>query len=550
MSRYLFATLIICFLFGLLWSCANVGRLSGGEKDEQAPRLIESESTPNFQTNFTDRSFKLTFDEWIRLEDVFNQVIVSPPLRFRPAVTLKKRTVNFEFDEEEVLREEATYVINFGEAIVDLTEGNETEMVFVFSTGDFIDSLTVTGQIVDALSEEPVEDVLFLMYENTADSVFKTERPFYFAKTDDEGRFEVKNVKSGVFKGTALIDLNLNYLFDNPGGESIGFLDSTILVSDSTQPDVRLKLFLEEETLFLRNDEQDRYGLVNLIFNRMPHDAEVEYDTLGQFIHIEQVFDTIKVWYDMDSTMSWNLYVKNDTIVDTVFVKMPSRNAFLEKAQLKLQNAKADPSPRKLNPSKSLKFEFNHPLYVFDTTGIFLWEDSTKIRVLPKIVVDSIEQRTMVISYPWKGEKLYELEILPNRIMDQFGLVNQDTIRRSYNALPTKEFGNIGLKVLDLKPDTNYVVRLLLDRNLVEEVSTKGSPIFEKRYSMLAPGVYDVEIIEDVDGNGRWSTGNYDLKKHPERVFTKILEELRANWDVEAEMSVEEQGTVETSDDS
>lgn len=549
MKRILFITVVMYIILGILWSCANVGRLSGGEKDEDAPVLIASESTPNFQTNFTERSFELTFDEWIQLSDVFNQVIVSPPLEFRPEVFLKKRTVNFEFNPEEVLREEATYVINFGESIKDLTEGNEAEMVFVFSTGDYIDSLTVTGQVVEAVSKEPVEDVLFMLYENTADSVFKTERPFYFAKTKDDGRFEVKNVKSGIFKGTALIDQNLNYLFDNPS-ESIAFLDSTIVVSDSTQPDVTLNLFLEEEPLFLRDDEQEKYGLVKLVYNRYPYEVQLDYDSVGQFVFIEQDFDTTKVWYNMDSTLSWNIYIQNDTLIDTILVNPPSKKEFLSKAQLKLVGREPGDAPKNLNPAKPIKLSFNHPLNIFDTTGIFLLEDSLRTRVIPSIEVDSVDQKMMVVSYPWKGDKLYELEIFPNRVMDQYGLVNQDTIRRRYNALSSKEFGNIVLKVIDLKPDTNYVVRLLLDQNLVEEVTTHGTEVFEKEYKMLVPGIYNVEVIEDIDTNGRWSTGNYDLKRHPERVFYKTLEELRANWDVDAEMSVKENSSTQVSDDS
>jgi hypothetical protein len=245
----------------------------------------------------------------------------------------------------------------------------------------------------------------------------------------------------------------------------------------------------------------------------------------------------MEIWYNMDSTLNWNLYVQIDTIRDTIIVKPPSRTEFLSENPLVLETRINSDVPKKLNPKSPIKLSFSHPLNALDTSGIFLLEDSTRVRVIPKIEIDSAEQRSLVIQYPWKENKLYNLEILPNRVLDQFGLVNLDTIRASYNALSKKEFGNIVLNVLDLVPDTNYVVRLLFDGNLVDEVETKGSSTFTKNFKLLVPGTYDVEIIEDVDENGRWSTGNYDLKKQPERIFTKTLEELRANWDVDAEVS-------------
>lgn len=537
MRQFAYIAFITYFLANILWGCANIGTLSGGEKDEQPPQLDTLYSTENFQTNFTQRSFELTYDEWIKLQDVFNQVIVSPPLAYRPEVTIKKKTVEFKFNKEEVLRENATYVINFGEAIEDFTEGNPAEMIFVFSTGDYIDSLSVSGQIVDALTKEPMEEVLFMMYENTADSVFRTERPFYFGKSDDDGFFTVNNVKSGTFKGVALIDRNLNYLFDNPS-EIIGFMDSTFVVADSIDNEIFIQTFQEEERLFLKDDVQEDYGNLKLVFNRKYFDEPIiTYDTIGQFFYAEQDRDTMEIWYNMDSTLNWTLYVQIDTIRDTIVVKPPSRTEFLTENQLVLETRINPEVPKKLNPKNPIKLSFSHPLNALDTSGIFLLEDSTRVRVIPKIEIDSAEQRSLVIRYPWKENMLYNLEILPNRVLDQFGLVNLDTIRASYNALSKKEFGNIVLNVLDLVPDTNYVVRLLFDGNLVDEVETKGSSTFTKNFKLLVPGTYDVEIIEDVDENGRWSTGNYDLKKQPERIFTKTLEELRANWDVDAEVS-------------
>ncbi|MEM9850056.1 MAG: Ig-like domain-containing protein, partial [Bacteroidota bacterium] len=144
----IFSSLI--FSSFILIQCANPGTLTGGPKDEQPPRLDSLESTPNLQTNFEVQDIVLTFDEWIKLNNPFTQIVVSPPLDPKPEVSLKGKSVLIEFDETTELRANATYTINFGEAIQDLTEGNPAENLrFVFSTGDFIDSLEVSGQIKD-----------------------------------------------------------------------------------------------------------------------------------------------------------------------------------------------------------------------------------------------------------------------------------------------------------------------------------------------------------------------------------------------------------------
>ena len=105
----------IIYLF--FYACANVGSPSGGPRDETPPKQDELRSTKNFQTNFEKQRITLVFDEFVDLKDVFNQVVVSPPLAKRPIVTKKKRSIRFEFDKDEVLRPEATYTINFGEAV-------------------------------------------------------------------------------------------------------------------------------------------------------------------------------------------------------------------------------------------------------------------------------------------------------------------------------------------------------------------------------------------------------------------------------------------------
>ena len=133
MKWYSFLVLISLCL-GLLWQCANPVALTGGSRDETPPKIVKDGILPgNLQTNFVKQDITFTFDEWVKLNDAINQVVVSPPLEKTPKVELRNKELVFSFHEDEVLKEDATYTINFGEAIKDLTEGNPAEFTYVLS---------------------------------------------------------------------------------------------------------------------------------------------------------------------------------------------------------------------------------------------------------------------------------------------------------------------------------------------------------------------------------------------------------------------------------
>jgi hypothetical protein len=565
---------LLIFLLSMLFGCANQGRLGGGPKDETPPRLDSLASTPNFQTRFQKQTIVLAFDEWVELKDVFNQVVVSPPLEFRPTIERKKKTIQFQFDDREVLRDSATYVINFGQAIKDLTEGNVAPIVFVFSTGDFIDSLSVEGSIRDAFSGKPVEKALFMLYENLADSVVRTERPFYFAITDKEGKFKVSNVKSGAFKVAALLDQNLNYRFDSEA-EQIGFLDSNLVLAGETTaavseadslsspPDslsidstnvsgslskdstvlkpalpaaqVALRLFSEDKALFLRNKETGKYGVVKLTFSRDAPDAIVTFDSLGQTTLLEQEKDTIRLWYHTTMDTTWRVYVKRDTATDTVLIKSGLRQKFMTTDSLKVVGGKS-PKPERLTPGQLFSMSFSHPLIAFEDAKISLTEDSLKRNVLPKIRLDSLQKNKLIVDFDWKEGLRYELLLLPGSVTDMFGFVNKDTLRRSFTIGVQKEYGTLTIKAMALSPDMAYVLRLLDKPEAAVPLRVfpvAGVRDFQITLPFLTPATFTIELIEDLDRNGRWTTGNYDRRRQPERVARKTLEALRANWELE-----------------
>ena len=528
--------LLLIALAAILSNCANPLPPEGGLKDETPPRLVAEKSTPNLQTRFEKQRIELTFDEWVEVQDVFNQVVISPPLEYKHTVGLKKRTVHFDFDEREVLRPEATYTINFGEAVRDLTERNPAENLrFVFSTGDYIDSLSVSGKIVDAKTAEPVEGALFMLYDNLSDTVVRKLRPFYFARTGKDGLFRIENVKAGLFKGFALKDANLNYRFDQ-SQEPIGFPDSLLTVSDSLPPQLFIRLFAEEQPLRLLEKDDSRYGLLRLNFNKPAPDLNLDfsYQDVGQRLIYELAPDTVKVWYDLLEEKGWDLFIQQDTLFrDTVQVRARSRAQFLEKERLGL--ARRGASVSNFNPSNPIELTFNHPIQEYDTSLIRFYEDTLLTLITPELALDTNGQRRLSIAYPWKEGLPYQMEMMPGAFTDIYGLQN-DTISQQYRAELRKNFGTLVLTIDSLSAEENYIVELLgKGDEVVARFLISDTPTYQREFKALAPGNYSVRIITDWNANGRWDSGNYDLYRQPEPILLQPLEQqLRANWDLEA----------------
>ena len=563
MQQYLKTTSYFLLLYILLTACAQQQALTGGEKDEDPPKIDESVSTPNNQTNFEKQIIEFVFDEYIQIQNALKLVVVSPPLERIPTITTKLKKLQFKFAEEEVLKEDATYSINFGDAVKDLTEGNPVpNFKFVFSTGDFIDSLKLEGTIVDALTGEPVKDALYMLYRNLADSVVQTEKPLYFGKTDAEGVFKIENIKAGQYKAFSLEDQDLNYLYNIPT-ERIGFSMDTLLITDSTATKIEAAIFEPYSLVLKPKANVKQYGLVTLAFKRDPFDATIELEDVGQTSFIETVEDTIKVWYHTPDSIDWNILVHRDTITDTIGVKALPKNLAQKKLNLpqKRRSKKGDVGTQ-LNPMKPIKLSFNHPITAIDTSLIFFREDSvqvtevidtfnlsvdssfveatsdTVIYIQASFEIDSIDQRTVVINYPWKETLKYELQILPGAIKDLYNLENIDTLNKTYLVKEQKDFGSIKLMASEMDSLQQYHFELLFNNNVVTDFDISGRTTYERKFEGLPPGKYSVKVIEDINANGRWDSGDYFKKLQPERISTAVLEELKANWEVEADVKV------------
>ncbi|MFO7827113.1 MAG: Ig-like domain-containing protein [Bacteroidales bacterium] len=220
-----YAGLFLIAILFLISSCAKIVAPTGGPKDEEPPTIISS-NPQNYSVNFSDDQIKIEFDEFIQLKDLNQNLIVSPPLEETPEVTVKGKTLNIEFLSE--LKDSTTYNIYFGSSVQDYNEGNPIEnFQYVFSTGAYIDSLSIEGKVLNAFNLIPEEDVFVMLYSDFSDSVPMKKIPEYISKTDEEGFFRINNIRNEKFKLFSLRDANKNYLYDL-NNEGIAFSDSVV----------------------------------------------------------------------------------------------------------------------------------------------------------------------------------------------------------------------------------------------------------------------------------------------------------------------------------
>ncbi len=530
---------IFSIIILLLANCAQTGSLSGGEKDTTAPQIDSTETTSNYQTNFEKQDIEITFQDWVQLNDIQKQLIVSPPLEYKPKISLDKKTVRFEFDKKEVLKDSTTYVINFGNAIGDITENNKvSELRYVLSTGNFIDSLEARGKVLDIDKNAAAEGATILLYTNLADSVIRTEKPYYFAKTDKSGNFKIENLKADTFKVVALLEENNNYLYDS-GEEKIGFLEEPIIITDSSINKFDLIIFQEEKKLRVTERKTKNYGKAKLVFNTKPEKLSVSYDSIQQVYH-ETAQDSILFWYDTDAdTLDWNIYLAQDTsFLDTTKVKIKRDTLFKKRA--KLRAVKSKDEKNRLMQSEDFLLAFNHPIYKIDTAKISILEDTLKNKITTVVAVDSSSRRKISFRPAWKESQAYEIVLLPDAVEDIYGLKNQDTVSRKLQVLGEKELATLNLTFRGLKPEYNYLMDLITNDKVIEQFSFTGDTAFQKSFILL-PGKYSIKTIQDSNKNGQWDTGNYDNKTFPEKFFTTaIAEELLANWDREQVITLED----------
>ena len=518
-------------------SCAQVVNPGGGPVDRKPPRAVKY-SPDSAALNFKGKDIVIFFNEFIQLRDANTQIVVSPPVATAPDVRVKSKTLYIKFND--TLRSNTTYSINFGSAIRDITEGNVlANFQYVFSTGTFIDSLSVAGKITEAFTQRPSKEVLVLLYDDLSDSTPYKRMPSYFSKTDERGMFRINNMRPGTYKAFALKDANLNYIYDQPG-EQIAFMKEPLVVSAKIDT-LAMSLFEEKSAKnSIKRTSTLQYGKLAIVLGAPADKLELQpleaVFKSPPIIEYSSKRDTSTFWYtDLEQEALTMRIVHNDKVLDTArFTLIPKANASKGKEKFELT--------MRANVSKSFPFDleqdiqlsFNHPLAKHDLSRIILTKGKDTLKYQASYI-DSVH-RKLRISYPFAGDSAYKLTVLKGAFEDIFGLTN-DTLNVPFRIHPPKFYGTAKIKVV-LPEGGNYILQLMSEKETVlEETIAKGSVTLD--YPILKPGSYKLKIIYDTNANNKWDTGNYMEKQQPEETgYYPGSISIRSNWDLDLEWKV------------
>ena len=283
MRRLFFILLVSLLLANLqvfITGCGQIMAPTGGARDSLPPRLLNAIPKPG-TINFTGNRITLFFDEYVQLDQVPQNLLVSPTPKITPKIDYKLRTVTIKLID--TLEKNTTYTINLGDAIKDLNEGNIFKnFSYVFSTGPVIDSMEFSGHVELAETGKTDSAIIVLLYKNLADSAVQKLKPGYIARLSGTGNFTFRNLSPGVYKVYALKDQSINHIYDDKK-KLFAFLDSPVIVNNNTK-DVTLYAYAEEKvkindktnalekklkyTSNIQTDKQDLLKSLSIVFNK------------------------------------------------------------------------------------------------------------------------------------------------------------------------------------------------------------------------------------------------------------------------------------------
>lgn len=527
MKKLIYTVLSIVVISG----CAKRGSPTGGPVDSIPPVLINASPKIN-STNFDSKEIRLTFDEFVKLDKVEEQLIISPPIdkssyEVKPLSGVTKK-VFLEFIDS--LETETTYSINFGNSIKDNNEGNPlTFFSYTFSTGETIDSLYVRGNISDAFDIDTDNYISIHLYRIDSvfnDSIIFNNRPTYISNSLDSTSYQFKNIKEGKYLIVAIKDIDNNYFFD-PFYDKIGFIDSLItLPQDSI---INFKLFKEETSLIwdkphFINSEKIGFGyygkldLKNIkIESSIPDSVQYTYTK-------ERESDTLIFWLSKNSfdSLNFNLIEKDTTKLVTVKFDR-AKDTLIDSLSINPKTSNV------IHLKETFKLSSNIPLKKIEDSLITIRDIDSLIIPFTTSINDNLDQ--IEIEFEVSPSDNYRLFILPEAIKDIRGVSN-DTLQYNVVSQTLEDYGNVYLDVVR-NSESKFILHMI-DSNgdIVREFKNVNLDT-TYNFDYVRPGKYTFRLIEDVNNNDKWDTGNYLKKIKPESVyyFSKELE-VRANWDL------------------
>jgi len=581
---------LIAILTIFISSCAKISSPTGGKRDRIPPAVVKS-IPENGTKNFREKSIEITFDEYLVLDKISEKFMVSPPLTKKPKVFLKGKSVITEFDEE--LADSTTYTLYFQDAIKDLNEGNILENFrFVLSTGPVIDSLTVTGNVYNALNLEAPLKTLVLMYKDMADSSVVKHLPDYISMVGRGGYFQIDNVKPGRYRLYALMDADNSKNY-NLLEEEFAFSDAPIdvtpeknfivVVKDTTTENKDLKddknikaekdlkeikdlkeandtiIVIGEQQLILFPGQKKNHYLTSssrgvkymmtYTLSLPPDTMKFEFKIPGAtddafFVEKNKEADTIKVWLTDSEFYSQqqlttivkypftdsvgNLGYKEDTVLMRFLEPRVPRGVKVKKTKFSFET---NIKTGILKPGQNIFFKSQTPFSPPDTSFIRLYQvsDTVKIPVKYSLTADSTSRSRYFLNANLVPGKNY-LFIADSASFSNIYSDYSDSTGIKFSVRDPETFSQLTLKISNITGDCIIQLLSSAEKLISEIVTSKDGEVV---FPLLESGSYRVRSIIDTNGDGKWTTGDFFSGRQPEKVCYYPTElKIPAGWKV------------------
>ena len=519
----------------LFAACANPVVPTGGPKDTTPPELLKSKPAAN-SLNYKEKSITLEFNEYIRVENLNAELIISPPLNKNPTHKVKGKKLVLSW--EDTLRENTTYTFFFGQAIKDNNEGNILEnFSLTFSTGNVIDTAELKGNIKFEYDKEPLKNAfVYLLKKPLYDSSFFPVKADYLTKTNSTGDFNFKGLKDGEYYILSIEDKNKNKKPDP--GEAVSFLNEQVSTFDSIPVQLNAFIYNVKGRVYFSHFGSLTKNTYFFKFNELFYTSKEKLTVLAKGVG-EDSFAPIPFFQKDDS-----LIFQYDKSFKTFFRVNSNNITLIETDTIESSGSKTGPE---LFQEKEKFTKIHKPFLEVLSTKKILFLDTSRI----KIAVDTLEFSLEVsfdssglnpyvfyIHYDFEKGQTYNITIRDSFLLDTDSFYNKTFKQINYNHLDFKALSNVTLTFeRDTIFQTDLIVILKKDNDFQYFYLDEKDSVLNLKN--IEPGSYNLIVIADINKNKSWDSGNLFLLKQAEPVF--ILDkaiEIKEGWDFDSNIKI------------
>ncbi|WP_424962664.1 Ig-like domain-containing protein [Ekhidna sp.] len=556
--KYVLRLIIITLLSTTaFYKCANPGRPTGGPKDTIPPVLINAIPVSG-TTNFKDQLIELEFSEYINADKIQQELIITPKTDIRYKSIVKRNKLVLKLDE--ALEDSTTYYFNFANGVTDITEKNPVvNLALAFSTGPFIDSMSVSGSVEELMTQEPGAGYVVSLYPYSDTLDYFADSPMYFTTANDSGNYTLNYIKQGKYKIISFNDDNNNFMLD-PETEAHGFISDTIqLDSALALPKMRSVLQNVKPIQLINTRPTGRY--VEIKFNKqvdnytltpeyLPHNLIGENNDIIRLYKPEQLNykDSLTSYITASDSLG-------NQIVDTL------KYVFLESNRKPSGFSYSVPSKIEIKNNPLFAIKFNKPIKSLNADSIIIQADSI-FSFYPPVELEWNTNRT---------ELNLRLQIDKDSLLQAFeASIPKDTAASDSTQKNQQRTGQRNLEIvmkknmfLSVENDTSSLKTIILQKpqskpsgtlqlaiqtekkSFTIQLTDKSGKVKYQRkneknlnFTSIKPDTYQIRVLIDSNEDGKWSYGNLLENKQPEDVFLYPEEiSIRENWVVEMSIS-------------